>query len=124
MPHFAMLRQWRARLMAEFCELRNLALEHGYGPCGGGLNHHHIISRALLKKNKAGRKLVDGPLSDYFIADVCNYHDAQTRFAHTTLAKEYLMQKRHRQYGDAFAAACRQLAATFVIPPSILRPYL
>ena len=44
---------------AMICELHGFALERGYGPCGGGMDRHHIISRQLMRGCKAARKFVD-----------------------------------------------------------------
>ena len=115
------------------CELRHLALEHEYGPCGGKLNRHHIVSKGNLTKNKAGRYLVDKtykfdeeeePYPGMFLAWVCSHHDDQTRFAHTPVARDFLLQKRYNAYGQRFLDAVEELALTCTSPLDYLRPYL
>ena len=82
------------------CELRAWAIENGYGPCGGGLDLHHIVSRNMLRNNKAARKFVDGFEPQHvFLADVCNYHNAQTKAADLPQARRLLLQNRVSLYG-------------------------
>ena len=86
--------------MTNTCELHSFALERGYGPCGGGLDMHHIISRQLMRGCKEARKFVDKyePHSVFF-AEVCNYHNAQTKIADLPEARAFMLQKRVDLFG-------------------------
>ena len=82
------------------CELHSFALEKGYGPCGGGMDMHHIISRQLMRGCKEARKFVDRFEPELvFFAPVCNYHNAQTKVADLPGARAYLLRHRTEIYG-------------------------
>ena len=102
------------------CELREWAMLNGYGPCGGGMDRHHIVSRNMLKGNKSARKFVDGfEPAHVFIADVCNYHNAQTKAADLPEARRLLLQNRVALYGyDYMSDVWKDLASLFkAFPP-------
>lgn len=102
------------------CELAEWAMQNGWGPCCAGLTEEHIISKGMLVKNKAAKKLVNGKYKKYFIAHVCLTHNATTKAADTKSARLYLLRKRWRQYGPAFAEAVGELRNTFKVPPDYL----
>jgi hypothetical protein len=82
------------------CELHGFALEHSYGPCGGGMDRHHIISRQLMRGCKDARKFVDKFEPDeVFFAPICNYHNAQTKIADLPEARAFMLQKRVDLFG-------------------------
>ena len=82
------------------CELRQFAADNGWGVCGGGMDRHHIISRQLMRGCKAARKFVDKFEPDtVFFADVCNYHNAQTKIADLPEARAYMLRQRVELFG-------------------------
>jgi len=102
------------------CELFAWARENGYGPCGGGLDMHHIVSRNMLKGNKEARKFVDGfEPAHVFLAHVCNYHNAQTKAADLPQARRLLLQNRVSLYGmDYMMEVWKDLKSHFkAFPP-------
>ena len=107
--------------MHDVCELRDWAVAAGYGPCSAGLTIEHIISKGMLRNNKAGRKLVDKVYPYLFQAEVCLNHNSNTKCADTTEARLYLLRKRRREWEDVFEDAVEELRATFKSPPEYLR---
>lgn len=103
------------------CELREWAADNGWGPCGGGLDKHHIISRQLLRGNSEGRKLVEDVYGELFFADVCNAHNATTKCADLPEARVYLLRKRAEEHPELMEVALKEVAATFKAPPPYLR---
>ena len=102
------------------CELADWEGVHKWGPCGGGMDKHHIISRQLLRGNSKGRSLVDGVYKDLFQADVCNNHNAQRKCADLPEARLFLLRKRLDEHPELMEVALKEVAATFKSPP----PYL
>lgn len=82
------------------CELMEFALERGYGPCGGGMDNHHIVSRQLMRGCKEARKFVDKfEPAEVFFAPVCNYHNAQTKIADLPEARAFMLKQRIELFG-------------------------
>ena len=86
------------------CELRVFALEHDWGPCGGGEpQNHHILPRSLLRNNKQAKKLVEKTYGDILMAKVCALHnagDGNQRCADTPGARACLIRKRVDEHGE------------------------
>ena len=97
----------------DFCMLIHWAPEHGYGYCGGGIQHHHLISKNLLRNNPQGRKLVDEVYPYLFIAPVCAVHNAETKCADLMEARLFMLRHRRRQYPEIFEQAFEELIETF-----------
>lgn len=104
----------------ETCELRQWAMQNGWGPCCDGVTDEHIISKAMLQKNAAARKLVDGKYRKFFIAKVCLVHNSGNKCADTKGARLFLLRKRWRQYGNEFEEALAVLREEFKAPPEYL----
>ena len=49
-----------------------------------------------MKKNPQARRLVEGKYREFFIAQVCNVHNAQTKFADNPIARGYLIMRTPR----------------------------
>ena len=64
------------------------------------------------------------PYPGMFLAWVCSHHDDQTRFAHTPVARDFLLKKRYNAYEQRFLDAVEELALTCTSPLDYLRPYL
>ena len=96
-------------------------MANGYGPCSAGLTTEHIISKGMLRNNKAGRKLVDKIYPYLFQAEVCLTHNSGNKCADTTDARLFLLRKRWEEYEDVFEDAVNELRATFKAPPEYLR---
>ena len=96
-------------------------MANGYGPCCAGLTTEHIISKGMLRNNKAGKKLVEKIYPYLFLAEVCLSHNSGNKCADTTEARLYLLRKRWADYGEAFEEALEELAATYKSPPEYLR---
>ena len=109
------------RELGTVCELRQWAHENGYGPCGGGLTHEHIIPKSKFRGNKEGLKLAYDVYGDYIYGETCLFHNATTKAADTNGAILFLMRKRLREHPEVFPLVIEELAATFKAPPEYFR---
>lgn len=86
------------------CELKQWAIESGWGPCiGGEPQNHHILPRSLLRNNKKAKKMVEKTYADILMAKVCAAHnagDGNQRCADTPGARACLIQKRVDEHGE------------------------
>jgi len=100
------------------CELHEWAPLHGYGRCGGGMDVHHIVSKQMLRNAPKARKFVDKN-PQVFMADICSYHNSQTKCADLPEARAFLLQNRVALYGlDYMLGMWHDLAKLFkAFPP-------
>ena len=84
------------------CELKQFAADNGWGPCSNGEpENHHILSRSLLRNNKAATKMVEKTYSDILMAKICANHNAGNKCADTAGARACLIQKRVDEHSDS-----------------------
>ena len=73
------------------CSLRVLAVGMNRQCAGTTEDSHHVLSRQLLRNNDEARRLVEGKYREYFIAQVCNVCNAQTKLADNPIARGFLI---------------------------------
>ena len=86
----------------------NCELEPG---CEGGLQHHHIIPRAALMKNKGAKRYVEKTHPEILMAWVCARHHEN---AQTKRNKAFLMSKKCTLFGTEYVSGVlEQLRSMF-----------